>query len=185
MNTKPEKHRRYLDILEIGPGASYSEIREAYILLKSLYSEDSIVTLPIRDDISEERKKEILEEIEEAYQALAGACEQKDFQRGEEKDLHSGVDVYDQPPFEATEFGGQTLREVREMQGLDLQKIALSTRIQVPYLAHIEHEEFDALPPETYVRGFVISYAKCLRLDSGKVAAEYMKKYRIWKESKI
>jgi hypothetical protein len=185
MNTTPDKYKRYLDILEIGPGATYSEIREAYTLLKSLYSEDSIVTFPIRDDISEERKKEILDEIEEAYQVLAGASEQKDRPGGEQEDLHSESDQYDQLPFNATEFGGQTLREVRELQGQDLQKIALSTRIQIHYLEHIENEEFQALPPETYVRGFVISYAKCLHLDAGKVAADYMKRYRVWKESRI
>ena len=49
------------------------------------------------------------------------------------------------------------------------------------YLEYIENEEFGSLPPETYVRGFVVSYAKCLHLDPAKTAADYMKRYQIWK----
>jgi curved DNA-binding protein CbpA len=183
MNMQPEEYERYLDILEISPGASYSEIREAYLHLKSLYSEDSIVTLPIRDDISEERKKEILQDIEEAYQMLSGSCEQKDLAEVEKKAVHLDADGFDQTDVDRTSFGGQTLREIRERQGVDLQKMALSTRIQVHYLERIENEEFDALPPETYVRGFVMSYSQCLHLDPKKVAADYMKRYQLWKKN--
>jgi len=181
MTMQPEEHKRYLDILEIGPGASLSEIREAYLLLRSLYSEDSIVTLPISDDISQERKEKILGDIEEAYQMLAGSYDRDDGLAGDEEGLHPGVDEYDQPPVEVTDYGGQTLRETRERLGIDLQKIALSTRIQVHYLECIENEEFGALPPQTYIRGFVVSYAKCLHLDPDKAAAAYMKRYQIWK----
>jgi hypothetical protein len=180
-----EEYERYLDILEIGPGTSLAEIREAYLLLKSLYSEDSIVTLPIRNDISEERKKEILDEIEEAYQMLTGSYARSDFPRVEQESLPPGLDEYDQPPVDVISFGGQVLRETRERLGIDLQKIALSTRIQVHYLEHIENEEFESLPPETYVRGFVVSYAKCLHLDPNKVTADYMKRYRIWKNGEV
>jgi hypothetical protein len=183
MNMQPEEYERYLDILEISPGASYSEIREAYLHLKSLYSEESIVTLPIRDDISEERKKEILRDIEEAYQILAGSCEQKDLSEVEGKTIHLSADEFDQAPVAAINFGGQTLREIRERQGVDLQKMALSTRIQVHFLQRIENEEFDALPPETYVRGFVVSYSQCLHLDPKKVADDYMKRYQLWKKN--
>jgi len=181
MNMESEEYQRYLDILEIEPGASLSEIREAYLLLKSLYSEDSIVTLPITDDISQQRKEKILSDIEEAYHMLAGSYERYDVSGGEHQYLQTVLDQYDQPPAEVTAFGGQALRETRERLGIDLQKIALSTRIQLHHLEHMENEEFDLLPPETYVRGFVVSYAKCLHLDPEKVAADYMERYRIWK----
>lgn len=181
MNMQQKEYKRYLDILEIGPGASLSEIREAYLLLKSLYSEDSIVTLPITDDISQERKEKILGEIEEAYQMLAGAYDRNDGLAGKQEGLQPVVDEYDEPPVEVKGYGGQTLRETRERLGIDLQKIALSTRIQVHYLERIENEAFDALPPQTYIRGFVVSYAKCLHLDPDKAAADYMKRYQIWK----
>ncbi|HAM50067.1 MAG TPA: hypothetical protein DCP92_04995 [Nitrospiraceae bacterium] len=60
----------YYEILEIPPNASFSEIKEAYHYLKELYTVESIVTLPIDVDITEEYKKELLHQIEDSYIAL-------------------------------------------------------------------------------------------------------------------
>ncbi|MFO7737622.1 MAG: hypothetical protein R6V46_04050, partial [Desulfatiglandaceae bacterium] len=65
---RPDDRNKYLDILELSPDANLSEIRNAYLHLKALYSRDSIVTLTIKDEVAPERKEEILKEIEEAYQ---------------------------------------------------------------------------------------------------------------------
>lgn len=177
----PEERQKYLDTLEITPGASRSEIREAYLHLKSLYSEDSIVTLPIMDDISPEQRQKILDEIEEAYQMLVGSSEPSDLSPEKHEDFPSFADEYDQPADEGIVFYGNALQEIRERLGIELQEIALTTRIQGHYLAHIENEAFSELPPEPYVRGFVVSYAKYLHLDPKKVASDYMERYRIWK----
>ena len=61
-----DSHNCY-EILEISPNASFSEIKQAYHCLKKLYTVESIVTLPIDVDDSEEYKKEILHQIEDAY----------------------------------------------------------------------------------------------------------------------
>lgn len=176
-----EEYKKYFDILEISPGASFLEIREAYLYLKSLYSEDSIVTLPIKDEVSDDRKMEILWEIEEAYKTLSDSCEREiPVEEGWELSP-SGFDMNDLPSSEIPEFSGQTLREIRERRGIDLHNIALSTRIQIQHLENLENENFEELPPETYVRGFVISYAKTLNLDSDQVAQDYLKKYHAWK----
>ncbi len=181
MNMQSEEYERYFEILEIGPGASFLEIREAYLHLKSLYSEDSIVTLPVKDEVPEDRKTEILWEIEEAYHILAETYERESRQEDGREGPLSGIDEGDLPPLEITEFSGQSLREIRERRGIDLHNVALSTRIQIQYLESMENEDFDGLPPETYVRGFVVSYAKTLNLDPGQVAEDYMKKYHEWK----
>jgi curved DNA-binding protein CbpA len=120
MNMQSEEYERCLEILEIGPGASFLEIREAYRLLKSLYSEDSIVTLPIRDDVTEERKGEILREIEEAYQTLAVINGRGSRLEGEGKGPRPGIDEDSLPPFEITDYSGQTLREIRERKGINI-----------------------------------------------------------------
>jgi hypothetical protein len=57
----------YYEILEISPNASFPEVKEAYHYLKELYTVESIVTLPIDVDITEEYKKEILHQIEDSY----------------------------------------------------------------------------------------------------------------------
>ena len=176
-----DDYSKYLDTLELSPGASLSEIRKAYLHLRLLYARDSIVTLPVKDEISEERKKEILDEIEEAYHGLHVLFEQghvaTDYERGprfETKDLT-------QASREVGNFSGQTLRVIRKKLNIELQDIALSTKIQIQYLENIENEKFDALPPLAYIRGFVVSYAEYLGLDSKKVAEDYMSRYHVWR----
>ncbi|MCP4669029.1 MAG: helix-turn-helix domain-containing protein [Deltaproteobacteria bacterium] len=59
--------------------------------------------------------------------------------------------------------------------------VALSTKVQIKHLEDIEDENYDALPPDVYTRGFVISYARYLALDTNAVAADYMNRYHEWK----
>jgi curved DNA-binding protein CbpA len=179
----PDDRNKYLDILELSPDATFSEIRNAYLHLKSLYSRDSIVTLTVKDEIPQERKEEILREIEEAYQSLLTLFEKKGPGLEREKTVRiDDRDFREEVTSEVTAFSGQTLKEIRERLNIDLQDIALSTKIQSQYLENIETETFDGLPPEAYARGFVVSYAEYLGLDAKKVADDYMKRYRIWKD---
>ncbi len=62
--------KRYFDVLEISPDASVLEIRNAYLLLKKLYSTDSVVMSPIADEFSKKERREILLQVEEAFDKL-------------------------------------------------------------------------------------------------------------------
>jgi cytoskeleton protein RodZ len=79
------------------------------------------------------------------------------------------------PP--ATETGslplGEFLRQVRVQHGLDLDDVALSTRISPSNLQAMEESDYLALPAEVFTRGFYSLYAKCLALDQQKVLALY------------
>jgi len=72
---------------------------------------------------------------------------------------------------------GPMLRQIREKINIELNEISQVTKIQVRTLEAIENEDYDALPPAAYVRGFVKTYAKLLALDPNKVANEYMERY--------
>ncbi|MCP5052611.1 MAG: helix-turn-helix domain-containing protein [bacterium] len=65
-----EKYKEYLLVLELAENPSPDEIERSYTALKKLYSADSIVTQPMDEEFSQEDKQEILDDIEEAYQAL-------------------------------------------------------------------------------------------------------------------
>ena len=41
-------------------------------------------------------------------------------------------------------------------------------------LQNIEEENFEDLPANVYVRGFVMSYARTIGLDADRVAVDYM-----------
>ena len=62
------------------------------------------------------------------------------------------------------------------MRGLELDQINAITKVNPNYLRCIEEERFDALPAAVYVRGFVAAYARCLGLDAGRVANEYLER---------
>ncbi len=172
MNDKEDKFEKYFNLLEIQPGASLPEIRKAYNHLKELYSTESIAILPLRDEMQEERRKEILEQIEEAYQGLTSS--HKEGHIAPEEDRTEALS-------DITVFSGQALRQIRERLNIDLHDVALSTNVQIRHLEDIESENYDALPPDVYTRGFVISYARHLSLDANKAAGDYMNRYNKWK----
>ena len=60
---------------------------------------------------------------------------------------------------------GNSLREARLRQGLDLARAEDDTKIRAKYLQGLEDERFDILPSETYVKGFLRTYAEYLGLD--------------------
>jgi len=176
-----ENYNKYLETLELEPGASLSEVRKAYQHLKALYTRESIVTAPIEDEISLEVKRQILHQIEEAYKGLMISFEEEEYTAKNEMDSRPAMKTYEQTSVELTTFTGQALRKMRERLNIDLQDIALSTRVQTQYLKDIELENFETLPPEAYTRGFVVSYAAYLSLDPKKVADDYMSRYAAWK----
>ena len=50
------------------------------------------------------------------------------------------------------------------------------------HLRWIEDEKFEAMPAVVYVRGFLVEYAKCLRLDVERVLATYLTRYKAVRE---
>jgi flagellar biosynthesis protein FlhG len=71
---------------------------------------------------------------------------------------------------------GHALRRTRLARGLELDQINKITKVNPLYLRSIEEERFDALPASVYVRGFVAAYARCLGLDAGRVANDYLER---------
>jgi cytoskeleton protein RodZ len=72
---------------------------------------------------------------------------------------------------------GNSLHEARIRQGLDFPEVELSTKIRVKYIRALEQEEFSLLPGETYVRGFLRTYADYLGLDGQLYVDEYVSRY--------
>ena len=73
-----EEYKKYLNILELNPDATLIEIKKSYLHLKRLYSTDSIAISPLATEFSEETRKEILSQIEEAYNNLLAILEKED-----------------------------------------------------------------------------------------------------------
>ena len=77
---------------------------------------------------------------------------------------------------------GSSLREARVRQGLDLNELEQATKIRAKYLRALEDEEFDLLPAQTYVKGFLRSYADYLGLDGQLYVDEFNSRFGIGDE---
>jgi hypothetical protein len=72
---------------------------------------------------------------------------------------------------------GNSLREARSRQGLGFPELEVATKIRSKYLRALEEEQFDALPAQTYVKGFLRTYADYLGLDGQLYVDEYNSRY--------
>jgi cytoskeleton protein RodZ len=72
---------------------------------------------------------------------------------------------------------GNSLREARHRQQLELAEVEQATKIRARYLTALEEEAFDALPAQTYVKGFLRTYADYLGLDGQLYVDEFNSRY--------
>ena len=77
---------------------------------------------------------------------------------------------------------GNSLREARRRQQLELDDVELATKIRARYLRALEEETFDVLPAQTYVKGFLRTYADYLGLDGQLYVDEYNSRYGVDEE---
>ena len=72
---------------------------------------------------------------------------------------------------------GNSLREARVRQQLELGEVELATKIRARYIRALEEESFDALPAQTYVKGFLRTYADYLGLDGQLYVDEFNSRF--------
>jgi cytoskeletal protein RodZ len=80
---------------------------------------------------------------------------------------------------------GSSLREARMRQGLDFPQIEAATKIRGKYLRALEDEQFSQLPAQTYVKGFLRTYAEYLGLDGQLYVDEFNSRYVVEDEPPI
>jgi cytoskeleton protein RodZ len=71
---------------------------------------------------------------------------------------------------------GAYLRDARRRRRVSIDRAAEQTRIRPDYLMRMESDEFDFLAP-AYVRGFLRTYARFLRVNEDPLVAEFDRKY--------
>jgi len=71
-------------------------------------------------------------------------------------------------------YRGKMLAQIREKMGIEVGAISAETRVSVKTLEWIEAEDFERLPAQVYLKGFLKGYAECLGLDPKKVIEDYL-----------
>jgi cytoskeletal protein RodZ len=66
----------------------------------------------------------------------------------------------------------EQLRHAREEQQLDIYQVAEVTKIKTDHIRALEAGDYDTFTAPVYIRGFVRTYARSLRLNEAKVMAD-------------
>src|SRR5919201_966206 len=69
------------------------------------------------------------------------------------------------------------LSEARLRQGFELPRVEADTKIRAKCLRALEDERFEVLPGDTYVKGFLRTYAEYLGLDGQLYVDEYNSRF--------
>ena len=72
---------------------------------------------------------------------------------------------------------GTSLREARSRRQVPIVQAEQATKIRGKYLRALEEERFDLLPSQTYVKGFLRTYADYLGLDGQLYVDEYNSRF--------
>lgn len=72
---------------------------------------------------------------------------------------------------------GEILKAARQKKKVSLQEASRATKIHERFLAALEANDFAALPPATFSRGFLKNYAEYLDLSSESVLAVYRRDF--------
>jgi transcriptional regulator with XRE-family HTH domain len=70
---------------------------------------------------------------------------------------------------EETESLGKYLKKERELRNISLREVSKNTKVKEHLLKAIEEDQYFSLPSHTYIKGFLLSYAKYLGLDPNDV----------------
>lgn len=70
---------------------------------------------------------------------------------------------------------GEILSKKRVSLGYEIKDVERNTRIRAKHIEFIEASDWDKLPPDVYVRGFLRTYARLLKLDPEKVITLYLR----------
>lgn len=68
---------------------------------------------------------------------------------------------------------GEYLKQMREARGLSAKEVAKATKISEEYIRALEEGDYDKLPADIYVRGFIKSYGQLLEADLDELNARY------------
>lgn len=194
-----DEEQTYYEILETEPGVSDEEVRRAYRTLKDIYASTSPVVAGLYDEqeladlharanaahdtlFAPERRRLYDLALPEADLARAVRAAAANSARRPNSLLPSpGGDDRPESPEPVIELGddvsGAVLRKIREARGIELSDIAHRTKISERHLKAIEEERFGDMPAAVYVRGYVLEYARSIRVDAPRAAESYLRRF--------
>jgi len=191
-------NKNFYQLLEVKPSASITEIRKAYQKMRSIYQPDSLAAYSL---FTSEDLEGVIKRLEEVFSVLtdldkrkkydASLIEKRQLSEKEvinykefKKEMREAAmatipeqidDTFAQEP--GLVYDGQFLKKVRQFKKISLDEISKITKISPNILTAMEDMNISLLPARIYLKGFLIEYAKCLRLNPKEVVSSYVEIY--------
>ncbi|HXU63354.1 MAG TPA: helix-turn-helix domain-containing protein [Polyangia bacterium] len=194
---RPEEEQTYYEILETEPGVSDEEVRRAYRSIKDIYASGSLVISGLYED---HELAELHARVNAAHDTLFApdrrrlydlALPEADLARAVRAAANAGrrpsaplptteerAETSEMVVDPDAEITGEFLRKIRQSRGIELGDISQRTKISERYLRALEEENFTDMPAAVYIRGYVMEYARALRIDAHRVTERYLARYR-------
>lgn len=167
------------ELLGVSPQASSEEIRTAFESLDRALAPGSLAVYSIIDPDEQLRLQRQLRVAYQRALRVAGAPEPEPRHEPQAPQAAPPPPVSVQPPAHTpsgpppivaalnggAEVTGAALRQAREGWGISAEALARRTCIRLQYIVAIDNEDFAALPTRVFARGFVMTYARELRID--------------------
>ena len=105
------------------------------------------------------------------------------YSRVKEKLLTEDVKTLSDEILSKERLSGDDLKNLRKAVGVKIPEIQYITKISASVLKAIEENRFEELPPDTYLRSFLRSYAKILQINPQKIIDGYLKTISLAKKT--
>jgi curved DNA-binding protein CbpA len=193
-------HKNYYELLGVAPHVGSGQIQAAYRFARSLYSGEATPTYGLLDA---SERAQMLTLVEEAYAALSSPNARRDYDI--HLSTTGAVDTVARPsppanrpseqrrsalpapnPVSAVEpiakplkvpevVNGAALKVLRQARNLSIEQIAALSKVGSRFLRALEEDRHDALPARVFARGFLIEYARALRVSEAELVERYLK----------
>lgn len=70
---------------------------------------------------------------------------------------------------------GAYLSQEREKRGISIEQVANTLHLRVQVLKHLEADEYQHLPQEVFVQGYIRGYCKFLSIPADEIIESYLK----------
>ncbi|MEA1936580.1 MAG: helix-turn-helix domain-containing protein [Patescibacteria group bacterium] len=74
---------------------------------------------------------------------------------------------------------GECLKRKREELNISLENVSEKLKVKISYLENLEKGDYEKLPPDVFVKGFIKSYARLMGMNSEKMVGIYVREKKI------
>ena len=198
------KSKNYYEILGIPPHVGSGQIQAAYRFSRSLYSGEAMPTHGLLNAEEREEMLALVEEayaalsnpnVRRDYDLQLAAQGVRTLPPPELAPAHPEMtspesarparagqgadpvlpDAVGEPARVPEQVNGSVLKALRESRHLTIDQIAALSKVGSRFLKALEEDRHDALPGRVFARGFLIEYARAIRVSDTELVERYLR----------